>query len=232
MSWSSPPPPPRAAFDPLQIARDLRDGREVTDAQFERLYPVRLREMSRVHWTPLAIARRVVELLAPAADETMLDVGAGAGKLCLVGAALTAARWIGLERRPALVQAAVVAARQLEVERQVTFTEADAADADWGAVDGVYLYNPFGELLMRADETSLRSVGLLDGAAPYTTRSAHYQQLVEAVAAKAWTLRPGARVVTFHGFGGQWPRCLERVSTETAATGPLELWVRRGADGA
>ena len=231
MSWST-PPPVRAPFDPLQIARDLRDAREVTDAQFERLYPVRLREMSRVHWTPLAIARRVVALLAPTADETMLDVGAGAGKLCLVGAVLTGARWIGLERRPALVQAAVVAARQLEVQRQVTFTEADAADADWGAVDGVYLYNPFGELLMRADETSLRSVGPLDGAAPYTSRSAHYQQLVEAVAAKAWTLRPGARVVTFHGFGGRWPRCLEQVSSETAATGPLELWVRRGADGA
>ncbi|MBK7072488.1 MAG: methyltransferase domain-containing protein [Myxococcales bacterium] len=231
MSWSSPPPPPRAPFDPLQIARDLRDGREVTDAQFERLFPVRLREMSRVHWTPLPIARRVVALLAPTADETMLDVGAGAGKLCLVGALLSAARWVGLELRPALVQAAAVAARQLEVERQVTFTQVDAAAWDWGAVDGVYLYNPFGELLMRADETSLRSVGMLDGAAPYTTRNAYYQQLVDAVAAKAWTLRPGARVVTFHGFGGQWPRCLEQVSTETVATGPLELWVRRGAGG-
>ena len=82
------------------------------------------------------------------------------------------------------------------------------------------------ELLMRADETSLRSVGLLDGAAPYTTRRARYQQLVDAVAARAWTLRPGARVVTFHGFGGTWPRCLARVACELAATGDLELWVR------
>ena len=218
--------PPRAPFDPASLARALRDGDAVADADFEPLYPVRLRELAQVHWTPLAVARRVIALLAPRPDETILDVGAGAGRLCLLGALLTEARWLGIELRPALVAAATVAARQLAVDRQVAFTAGDAADADWAAVDGVYLFNPFGELLMRADETSLRSVGLLDGATPYTTRRARYQQLVDAVAARAWTLRPGARVVTFHGFGGTWPRCLERVVCEPAATGDLELWVR------
>lgn len=218
--------PRRAYFDPRQLAAELRDGLEVPDHDFERLFPVPLRTMSRVHWTPLAVARRAVELLAPLAGERMLDVGAGVGKVCLVGALRSPASWTGLELRPALIRAAELAAKALGVADRTSFFQTDMATFDWGDYDGVYLYNPFGELLMPADATSLREVGPLSAEYSHAARVARHRRLVTAAEEKAWSLRPGARVVTFHGFGGAWPPCLELVQREKISTDVLELWVR------
>jgi SAM-dependent methyltransferase len=219
----------RAHFDPRQLAAELRDGGEVADHAFDRLYPAPLRTMSRVHWTPLAVARRAVELLAPLAGERMLDVGAGVGKVCLVGALRSPAHWTGLELRPALIRAAEQAARALGVAERTSFFATDMATFDWTGYDGVYLYNPFGEFLMPAAATSLRKVGPLAGEYSHAARVAQHRRLVAATEEKAWSLRPGARVVTFHGFGGVWPPCLDLVHREKISTDVLEVWVRGDA---
>lgn len=219
----------RAHFDPRQLAAELRDGGEVTDHAFDRLYPAPLRSMSRVHWTPLAVARRAVELLAPLAGERMLDVGAGVGKVCLVGALRSPATWTGLELRPALIRAAEQAARALGVADRTSFFATDMVTFDWAGYDGVYLYNPFGEYLMPAAAPSLREVGPLAGEYAHPARVARHRRLVAATEEKAWGLRPGARVVTFHGFGGVWPPCLDLVHREKISTDVLEVWVRGDA---
>lgn len=219
----------RAHFDPRQLAAELRDGGEVTDHAFDRLYPAPLRSMSRVHWTPLAVARRAVELLAPLAGERMLDVGAGVGKVCLVGALRSPATWTGLELRPALIRAAEQAARALGVADRTSFFATDMVTFDWAGYDGVYLYNPFGEYLMPAAAPSLREVGPLAGEYAHPARVARHRRLVAATEEKPWGLRPGARVVTFHGFGGVWPPCLDLVHREKISTDVLEVWVRGDA---
>lgn len=219
----------RAHFDPRQLAAELRDGGEVADHAFDRLYPAPLRSMSRVHWTPLAVARRAVELLAPLAGERMLDVGAGVGKVCLVGALRSPATWTGLELRPALIRAAEQAARALGVADRTSFFATDMVTFDWAGYDGVYLYNPFGEYLMPAAAPSLREVGPLAGEYAHPARVARHRRLVAATEEKAWGLRPGARVVTFHGFGGVWPPCLDLVHREKISTDVLEVWVRGDA---
>ena len=109
------------------------------------------------------------------------------------------------------------------------FVQTDVTEFAWDRADGVYLYNPFGELLMAPDVSSLREVGPLAGLSALAARTARYRRLVEATAAKAWELRVGARLVTFHGFGGCWPSCLELVQREPMGTDCLELWVRVGA---
>jgi hypothetical protein len=71
-----------------------------------------------------------------------------------------------------------------------------------GAVDGL-LYNPFGELLMRADS--------LVAASDARRRRAHPQRLLPAAGRRSrpgGTLRPGAQVGV-HG-SAQWPRCWSR----------------------
>jgi predicted RNA methylase len=215
-------------FDPVALAQAVRERAPVTDAWFERLYPPPLRIMSGTHWTPLAIAQRVVALLDPTGDEVMLDVGAGVGKVVLVGALQSSARWWGLELRAPLVRAATQAARALEVADRVSMFEDDARSFDWSMADGVYLFNPFGELQMRADASTLRPVGPLAGLVAMTERRAARDELIQIACERAWTLRPGSRVVTYHGFGGSWPRCLDLVAREPAGADVLELWVRVG----
>jgi len=75
----------------------LREHIRIPDAVFDQLYPDHVRRLSAVHWTPIAAALRAAELLAPRCDARVLDIGAGAGKLCCVGAAAYAGSWHGID---------------------------------------------------------------------------------------------------------------------------------------
>lgn len=67
---------------------------------------------------------------------------------------------------------------------------------DWGGFDGIYFYNPF-----FGDEISIRRAEK-----------------------KLWELRPNARVITYHGFGGSMPDGFRLLAQEPAGTGQLEVW--------
>src|SRR5262245_23793384 len=121
----------------------LRDRVAIDDAAFDRLYPEAVRRLSVVHWTPVSVALRAAALLAPIAGMRVLDIGAGAGKLCCLGAAAHGGTWHGIERDPALVAAATDMARCLGVDHCTTFAAGDALDVDWAGFDSLYLYNPF-----------------------------------------------------------------------------------------
>jgi precorrin-6B methylase 2 len=109
----------------------------VDDAAFDQLYPDHIERMSRVHWTPMAVALRAAELLAPEPGMRVLDVGAGPGKLSCIGALTRGGTWYGIESNPALVAAATVAARSLEVARETRFRAGDAHDLAWDQIDSL-----------------------------------------------------------------------------------------------
>src|SRR5438094_888570 len=110
-------------------ARSLRDalaaGDEVLDDELDRVFPDELRERSVLHWTPIDVARRVAALLAPRPDQRVLYVGAGVGKLCLVGASVTGATWWGIEQDPMLVAAASQAAWAMDLDGRTRFVQGD-----------------------------------------------------------------------------------------------------------
>src|SRR5882724_9352746 len=76
----------RMTAAPRALITALRKRNAVDDAAFDQLYSEDVRRLSGVHWTPVSVALRAVELLAPEAGMRVLDVGAGAGKLCCLGA--------------------------------------------------------------------------------------------------------------------------------------------------
>src|SRR5262245_15321291 len=128
---------------PDALLAALRIRFPVDDAVFDRLYPDHVARLSGVHWTPVAVALRAAELLAPEAGMRGLDVGSGAGKLCCLGAIGRLGMWHGIERDPALVAVAIETARSLEVDRFTQFSAGDALASDWRRFDSLYLYNPF-----------------------------------------------------------------------------------------
>src|SRR4051812_11881562 len=52
----------------------------MSDAAFDQVLPAWAQLVSKVHWTPLAVARRAAELLVRDPESRILDVGSGVGK--------------------------------------------------------------------------------------------------------------------------------------------------------
>lgn len=201
---------------PEVIAGKLRQGLPVTDPEFDRLLPEWARRPSRVHWTPVEVARVASALLVSRPGMHVLDVGAGAGKFCIVAALTSAAVFYGVEQRAPLVACARGLAGRLGA-RNVKLVHGNMMGLRWEMFDGFYLYNPFVENVRefspRIDDDLSLEPRLFD----------RYVAFVEA---KLELARIGTRVVTFHGFGGDFPPeyCLEKVVPVDVDR--LELWVK------
>ena len=199
--------------DALAIRAALERRAAVSDAELDQVFPEELRDRSHLHWTPVAIALRAAELLAPSPGVRVLDVGAGAGKLCLIGAIVTGAMWWGIEQDAVLVAAANHAAWALGIERRTRFVHGDGSRLPWDEFDAVYFYNPFTTLM------------LAPHASPFV-RYATIQSTLRRIEQRLATARVGTRVVTYHGFGGKLPPGYALSLREPAGGDALELWVR------
>jgi SAM-dependent methyltransferase len=183
------------------------------DRAIDDLYPDEVAELSARHFTPVAVARRAAELLAPTPHHRVLDLGAGPGKLCIVGAATTGAHFTGIELRRHFVRAAIAASSRLLL-RNVHFIHADILDVEWRPYDSYYLFNPFAEHL----------IGAIDGTV--AARPTLFSFYVDAVGRRLRGAPPGTRVVTYHGFGGHMPPGYRLAAREKAGSDELELWIR------
>jgi SAM-dependent methyltransferase len=186
-----------------------------SDACFDVVFPASQRIRSHFHWTPVEVAMRACELVAPSPATRVLDIGSGVGKLCLVGALLESrVRWCGIERDAAQVRVARAAARRLGVEKYVQFIHGDFASIEPTSFDAFYFFNPFGETLLEREQ-------------PRSHRWNAFRREIERARELLLATRPGTRVVTYHGFGGDMPNCFDLVHCEGAMTDELCLWIRR-----
>jgi protein-L-isoaspartate O-methyltransferase len=195
------------------LATAIRDRSEISDVQFDRVFPPAQRFRSHHHWTPIEVAVRACCLLNTQPGESVLDVGSGVGKLCLIGALTTPARWIGVERVGDMVIAATEAAWRLRVTHQVDFVVGDAMDVDWSPFDAIYMFNPFAERLVIGSGDAL-------------TRRHHFTGEVERARMQLSGLRSGVRLVTYYGFGGELPEGFELMHCEVAREDRLCVWMR------
>jgi predicted RNA methylase len=187
-----------------------------SDAEFDRVYPESIQRLSALHWTPVSVAARAAAILVRAGSTRILDVGSGAGKFCIVGAQVTSARFVGLERRQHLVDIAGGAAMKLGVSR-ATFVHASVEQFRFEGFDGVYLYNPFFEQISPY-------IPQIDASVEHSARL--YRVFTEAVTAQLATLTPGTAVVTYHGFGGLMPTSYRFMGDEPAGDDLLDLWIK------
>jgi len=193
----------------------LRSG-EVDDDTFDLVFPSDVRRLSSFHWSPIQLAMRAAELAVAEPGAKVLDVGAGAGKFCLVGSLVTEGVFFGVEQRRYLVDTARDIADRYKISR-VQFDHGNMIDYDWHRFDCIYLYNPFSENLdksIRIDDSCALSSDL-------------YVQYIRAVQVKLSDLKSGTRVVTLNGFGGDLPPSYQLLHREGSDSLPLELWIKQ-----
>lgn len=200
-----------------RIADRFRENQPVTDAEFDTLYVAEWQLPSARYWTPVDVALRATEWLTSGGARRVLDVGAGAGKLCLIGALTTEAHFFGIEQRPHLVGAAREAARRLGVEDRTTFLEGLIGDVDLTSYDALYCFNPFGENLYAENKRLDQTVEL---------GLARYHRDLEVVEGALEELPLGSRLVTYHGFGGRIPDTFELLHLENVGTDVLRAWAK------
>ncbi|UQA60334.1 class I SAM-dependent methyltransferase [Polyangium aurulentum] len=194
----------------------LRAGGVVTDIAFDRIYPERIRRLSPLFWTPVVVARRVARLFEAHGARRVLDIGAGVGKLCIIGALTTGLDFTGVEHREGLASIGQHVIDAFDIPR-ARVLHGTLDDVDFTEYDGFYLFNPFEEGTFQPSKWVDRSVPLSEeGCRRDVAR-------VEDALARAPT---GTRVVTFHGFGGVMPPDYRHLPEETRGTAFLRLWVK------
>jgi SAM-dependent methyltransferase len=188
------------------------------DDAFDDLYPRGTRELSATHWTPLAAARRAATLFTEARARRVLDVGSGVGKFVLAAArAAPAITFFGVEQRGHLVAQARRARAVLGLPN-ARFIEGDATRTAWGAFDGLYFFNPFGENLLSARDCIDTTVELSRGRFAADTLRAEDALRRAPV---------GTALVTYNGCGVHIPSSFELSHRETIECSALRLWTKK-----
>jgi SAM-dependent methyltransferase len=202
------------------LLNDLRAGRPLEDRVFDCIYPAVVREVSEVYWTPVEVARKAALWLADGGRTRVLDVGAGVGKFCLVGAAVAPqTTFVGIEQRPHLVEVARRAARYCRLNN-ILMLQGTMDVIPWQQFDAFYFYNPF-------DENNFTMGAQLDSTVELSTR--RYMRDVHFVERCLGAAEVGTRVVTYHGFGGVMPIEYVLECEEPYGVDFLRFW-RKGSD--
>lgn len=203
---------------PSLIAHTLREGRCVSDSGFDRIYPAHVRAVSCRFWTPVSVALTGAQWLHTAGCQNLLDVGAGAGKFCIVASLVSGRASVGLEQREQLIATARLAARTYAAPACFELGTIDQFDPC--RFDAWYFYNPFGENDYSGAERFDETVELSE------TRAARDVATVESWLDRAAV---GTCVLTYHGFGGRMPDTYALERRLRLRGGELRLWVKRRA---
>ncbi len=126
------------------IFKNLKSGIQIGDADFDALYPVRIREVSELHFTPVDVAIVAARYLAGIPGTRVLDVGSGAGKFCFIGAACTEGHFTGVEQRESLFGLSEQLREQTGLPN-TAFVRANITEIGFDGFDAFYLFNPFHE---------------------------------------------------------------------------------------
>jgi SAM-dependent methyltransferase len=196
----------------------------IEDEKFDLIYPREIRELSSLHWTPVAVAVEAAKLLVTdgacragglaKAGTRVLDIGCGPGKFCLVAASLTDGHFTGVEQRSDLVAAARQAATDLALT-DVEFIHGNVMDIAFADYDAFYLFNPF--------EENMHYGHKIDSAVRLSP--ALFKRYTSHVAAQLGARPLGTRVVTYAGYADDIPACYY---CESALFGDdLKLWVKQ-----
>lgn len=193
------------------IFKRLRSGLEVADHDFDNIYSARIRAVSEFHFTPVDVAKTAARFLAARPGTKVLDIGSGAGKFCMIGAACTDGHFTGVEQRESLWMLSQELAKHYALPN-TNFIRSNITEIAFQAFDAVYCFNPFYENIFQNDPID-DSVSL--DKALYTTYSWYVREQLDQMPV-------GTRLATYFSYAVEVPGSYRIQST--AFDRKLKLW--------
>lgn len=117
---------------------------DVADSEFDLIYPRKVKKVSEIHFTPVNIAKIAAAYLAENQGTKVLDIGAGAGKFCMIGSACTKGYFYGVEQRKNLCSIANRISNHYNLTN-VKFINSNITDVEFKHFDAFYFFNSFYE---------------------------------------------------------------------------------------
>lgn len=185
-----------------------------SDNFFNSLFPTAIQLAAKKHWTPLEVAKKAAEFLAINPKETVLDIGSGAGKFCLIAAHFyPEVQFVGAEQREDLVILSNELKDQLGL-KNVEFIHENITNLDFKKYSHFYFYNAFYE--------NIEGTQKIDYKVPYSEKLYDYYNLCLY---KQLKKKPaGTRIATFHSLGNEIPDGYEVLQTNFADY--LHYWIK------
>lgn len=192
---------------------DIDQDYFVSDAVFDSLYPIYVRELSEIHWTPLNVIKVAAKFLAPDENAKVIDIGAGVGKFCVAGCQYTKGSFTGIEQRKNFVIVGNKIISELKTYR-ATLIHGNFIDFDLSGYTGIYFFNSFHENIVPSDSLDHkieRSPEL------YTTYTLHLLKQLNAMPV-------GTRLATYWLDLTEIPACYKLCWSQFDNL--LKLWVK------
>jgi SAM-dependent methyltransferase len=142
---------------------------DITDKDFDAIFPEKIRELATTHWTPVAIAKLAANYLVGAPGTSVLDIGSGVGKFCVIGALHTKGHFTGVEQRRELVDVAIDVSAAYWLPN-VAFLNKNVMSIVFGDYDAFYFFNSFQEnvdVINKIDDTQKLSSELYHSYSTY-----------------------------------------------------------------
>lgn len=122
----------------------LRLNIEITDDDFNSIYPPKISMLAKKHWTSVSVAKLASEFLVERPGTRVLDIGSGVGKFCMVGASHTKGYFTGVEQRLDLITLSQRLSDSYYIHN-VKFVHANITSIKFNDYDAFYYFNSFHE---------------------------------------------------------------------------------------
>lgn len=157
------------------------------DSSFDKIFQEKYTKISKIHWTPIEIAKIATEWLAKSEDTKILDIGSGVGKFCIVGSMVSDAHFFGIEKRRNLVNETNRLKNKYNLKK-INIINENVLNINFKDYDAFYYFNPFCE--------QIATYGLIDDTLnPSNDKYVTYENHVFNQLDK---LKVGARLVTYY----------------------------------
>ncbi|TGL69056.1 methyltransferase [Leptospira jelokensis] len=168
-------------------------GKPMTDFQFDSLLPEALQILSPYQWTPNLVIAHTWEFLKGEKVSSLLDLGSGVGKFCLILSQYAKNRFpiCGMEDRNELVQIAESLKIKMNVGN-VSFVSSNFLESFPYGHSHYYVFNPLYETIKGSHtigDAKIKSAKLF---------LHNLQRLKEHL----FFCPKGTKLITYHGFGG------------------------------
>lgn len=185
----------------------------ISEEEFDSNYPVKIQQVSRTHWTPIAVTKKAMVFLGEE-GKTILDIGSGSGKFCIMAGACSDSHVVGVELKENLVKLSKKLAIEFELYR-VRFIHGDIQELDFSPFDHFYFFNSFEEHVNPKDQ--LDKGFILD--------PDYHKRLIQGLNLKFDAAPIGTRIVTYCGDCQEIPASYSLV--KSSIKGKLKFWIKR-----